>query len=300
LQLPPPDAILGSVNKAFEECNPIKCFQDKNDTKRFKIKQNVKHVQNKVLKTNTKIILETNTKTHSKQNLKAQHLQNKLLTRNSKAFTLAEVLITLVIIGIIAAITVPTIITNAQERERSARVKKVYATLSNAMTRVKAAGGDMDFEVQDSDNDSIKQWFDTYLKPNLITSRICYNSSACWGNERMKYMNGTVKGYGGNIITTILNDGTLLDFDVWGWGGATVSEFGIKKSNDNLYYYLTIFADINGRKEPNTFGKDIFVFVWVPYIGLMPAYKDKTEAQRNADCSKTGTGYGCIYKYLKT
>jgi type II secretory pathway pseudopilin PulG len=297
LQLPPPDAILGSVNKDFEECNPTKCFKNKHNTKHFQskfLKSTKKHVQNKVLKTNTKIILETNIKTHSKQNLKAQHLQNKLLTRNSKAFTLADVLIALVVSGVIAAITVPTIITNAQERERSAKVKKVYATLSNAMTRVKAAGGDMDFDIKDGNDDSIKQWFDTYLKPNLITTNICYNSSSCWGNQTIKYMNGTSFGFGSSYITAVLNDGTLIELDAY-------KDYDERFYSNNKYNtdYIGFLVDINGSKKPNIIGKDIFAFVWFPYTGLTTAFNNTTEEQRNANCSKTGNGWACIYKYLK-
>jgi hypothetical protein len=111
----------------------------------------------------------------------------------------------------------------------------------------------------------------------------------------MKYMSGGTMNFGSNIITAILNDGTLVEFDAWTINSA--AQFGINYPNNSTY--LSIFADINGSKKPNTFGKDIFVFIWIPYIGLMPAYKDRTETQRNADCNKTGSGYGCIYKYLK-
>ena len=66
-----------------------------------------------------------------------------------KAFTLSEVLITLVIIGVISAITVPFLTAEYTENEKIAKVKKTYATLANAMTLVKANGGDTIFEIQD-------------------------------------------------------------------------------------------------------------------------------------------------------
>ena len=50
-----------------------------------------------------------------------------------KAFTLAEVLITLVIIGVIAAVTVPTIIANSNQESRKSQFKKAVSTLNNAL-----------------------------------------------------------------------------------------------------------------------------------------------------------------------
>ena len=48
-------------------------------------------------------------------------------------FTLAEVLITLVVIGIIAAITVPVVMANHKRTETASKLKKFYATMSEAI-----------------------------------------------------------------------------------------------------------------------------------------------------------------------
>lgn len=47
-------------------------------------------------------------------------------------FTLAEVLITLGIIGVVAAMTMPSLIASHKEKETVSKLKKVYSTLSNA------------------------------------------------------------------------------------------------------------------------------------------------------------------------
>src|SRR5574344_2111076 len=49
-----------------------------------------------------------------------------------KGFTLAEVLIVLGIIGVVAALTIPTLINSYQEKATVTRLKKVYSTLSQA------------------------------------------------------------------------------------------------------------------------------------------------------------------------
>ena len=53
------------------------------------------------------------------------------IMKKIKAFTLAEVLITLVVIGIIAAITVPVVMANHKKTETAAKLKKFYSTMSN-------------------------------------------------------------------------------------------------------------------------------------------------------------------------
>ncbi len=64
--------------------------------------------------------------------------------RKIKAFTLSEVLITLVIIGIIAAITVPAVVNNYVEQSTVSRVKKFYSTMSNAINSAIALEGPVD------------------------------------------------------------------------------------------------------------------------------------------------------------
>ena len=56
-------------------------------------------------------------------------------------FTLAEVLITLGIIGIVAALTMPSLIQNSKRQETSARLKKFYSTMSQALIMAELDNG---------------------------------------------------------------------------------------------------------------------------------------------------------------
>lgn len=71
-------------------------------------------------------------------------LMRFIVTRafKSKGFTLAEVLITLGIIGVVAAITIPTLMQNSQDKEKITALKKTYSTLSQAFSMAKAENGD--------------------------------------------------------------------------------------------------------------------------------------------------------------
>ena len=299
MQLPPPDAILGSVNKIFEECNFVKRSQNKHDAKRFKIKQNTKHVQNKVLKTNTKIILETSIKTHSEHNLKAKHLQNNLLTHNSKAFTFAEVLIALVIIGVIAAITVPTLIQKYQDQALKSALKKNYSVLKSALDKYQVENGER-LLANDLGTIRLKPILIKYL--NVMTD--CGNgwndAKACipnWGSGNASEKNSKVyKNYNNtNYIALslfddgqfILNDGSIIMINL-----DTTGKF--------------ISVDVNGyQKKPNRLGKDLFMFQLMNNGELLPmgAKNTKYYSESNDYCSNTSTnslnGAGCTAKVLR-
>ena len=217
------------------------------------------------------------------------------------AFTLAEVLITLVIIGVVAAITVPTLQANYLERERVARVKKTYSILNQAMIRVRATGADMMFEEIDGNSQKIKEWYDEYLGPFLITTKVCYQKAGCWNEGDTKWLNGSTHSYnktgvglGSDIITAVLNDGTLINID--GFSVADMDKlFGIDAEGTAGF---VVYFDINGVKKPNTIGKDIFCAVYSADIGFVPAYAHRKMPQIDSDCSSTGKGTSCIIKYL--
>jgi len=59
------------------------------------------------------------------------------------AFTLAEVLITLGIIGVVAALTMPSLITNYQKKQTVVRLQKAYSALSQAVKLSQAQNGDV-------------------------------------------------------------------------------------------------------------------------------------------------------------
>ena len=85
-----------------------------------------------------------------------------------KAFTLAEVLITLVVVGIIAAITIPIIHQNQQKRELYSQFMKTYSTLNQAMNMAITVGGGVsgyNLESIDGSKEKADEFLNTYIKP---------------------------------------------------------------------------------------------------------------------------------------
>ena len=62
----------------------------------------------------------------------SEHKIQLHLNKKRKAFTLAEVLITLAIIGVVAALTIPSLVQKYKERETITRVKEFYSVFSQA------------------------------------------------------------------------------------------------------------------------------------------------------------------------
>ena len=223
------------------------------------------------------------------------------------SFTLSEVLITLVVIGIVAALTVPAIVANYTEKARISRIKKIYSTLANAMTYVKANGGDYDFEAAANNEDEAERWFNSYIKPYLSLSKICYNDSkGCWSDDNTKALNGKVLFntgiygdglVGSGVITAVLNDGSFINFNIWDKNTAKTSA----KIN-YTDFTIAIHFDIDGENGPNTMGKDVFLVFFIPNRGLVPAYTDASIAEKEKNCSQTETsntaGFSCLLKYL--
>src|SRR5574344_1031699 len=114
----------------------------------------------------------------------------------SLAFTLAEVLIVLAVIGIISALTIPVLIQKAQERENIAKLKKVYSTLSNAFTLAVNSDGTPDnWDLIGSDSSIGAENLTNKIVPYLKVSKYCKTSAGCWYNSIPNYLNGNFDSY---------------------------------------------------------------------------------------------------------
>ena len=130
-------------------------------------------------------------------------------------FTLSETLITLGIIGIVAAITLPTLMTKLSDVRDSAILKEDYSILQQMMKSANYAGA-IENNVKPNNLEDLKQWFETYMLPYIKTSNVCYKEWGCW-NKNVYNSNGEkfeeADQCGYNSISFVLNNGSYICID---------------------------------------------------------------------------------------
>ena len=204
-----------------------------------------------------------------------------------KGFTLAEVLITLLIIGVIASIVIPGLIADTQNAELKTTWKKTFADLNQATKLIMMDNG--------GNLTGISNFTSSY-KTILNSVKYCSSASAegCWNkaNESF-YISGGVAGSPENSPDkSFAYPGLILN------NGIFITSFTIDSTcqyNPPYKYCGWMAIDVNGLKRPNTVGKDIFA-VWLLKDGIKAIGTQNTFVSTD-DCA-TGTGWTCSAKYL--
>ncbi len=178
------------------------------------------------------------------------------ITHNHKGFTLAETLITLVVIGVVAALTIPNIIVQHQKEETVTRLKKVYSSITQSINKAIADHGPVKtWEIEDGQS---KEFVEKYMVPYLNVAKICGYESTGDCKFVSSYMNSPVTAYYGNTYyKLLLADGSAL-FIIVSKRNTVSNNVTIPRSQ------ATVYIDINGHKGPNIQGKDIFCYnYWI-------------------------------------
>ena len=197
-------------------------------------------------------------------------------------------LITLVIIGVIAAATIPTLINNTNKEELRTGLLKSQTVISNALELYYSKNG---IRLLPDELRNNRGRLYSELKKYLSVAKDCgYSGCASVVDGVFPY-----KTFPGNrgINTSYIDDGQLILNDGMG--------VYFENSAGNVY----IIVDVNGiGKKPNKAGHDLFYFQLnddgyiVPMGAEGPDYYSATDEY----CSKTSTGLyngmGCTAKAL--
>lgn len=199
--------------------------------------------------------------------------------KKQKGFTLAEVLITLGIIGVVAALTIPNLIKNYQKEQYVTQVKKVYTTIEQAIKLSEVENGSYNtwqYGTVNQNGTEAVNFANTYLIPYMSVAKNCGTATGCWVHP--KKFDGTNTSYADSSLYSkfILNDGTTIHVATFTTG-------------------VSIHFDINGLKGPNIYGHDILIYSIRPneQLGIAP-YKTFTRAQIIANQGSVGCNKTCV------
>lgn len=229
----------------------------------------------------------------------AEVFSSHFVGRRKSAFTLAEVLITLGIIGIVAAMTLPAVITKYHKKVTITQLKKAYSTLSQVMLM---AFPDRDFsrlEIIDSNTAETEKWFLASIKPYMKITKYCVNSAGCWNagtyllnGSKWSWDRGNI-GLGNDIITFVTSDGYLVSMDIF----SPNTKLGF---DNNGQTYILFFIDVNGARKPNILGRDVYAFAFTPNRGLITPGKDLEDSAVDANCDKSQSGLYCTEQIIRS
>ena len=208
---------------------------------------------------------------------------------NKKAFTLAEVLITLTIMGIVASITIPSMIYDINNQQYKVAWKKNFAEISQLIKRVQIDNPGIDLF-----SANLINTFSPYLNYTKACTAGELGESGCFHFfNNIKCLDGSA--FGGirsgkaSLIPAglfILGNGSLIGMVN---NNFAVNVFFVCNDYPSQSYPINgrdiLLIDVNGFKGPNTIGRDI-------YVGQL----GDRFYPLGTDCDQSGAG--CSGEYL--
>ena len=207
-------------------------------------------------------------------------------------FTLAEVLITLGIIGVIAAMTLPTLIQRQNEKATVAKLKKVYSTLSQAYIFATEKNGPIEdwgfLTTDDSGNNGMSNPLNHELAakkfiPYLKVTQECDGSNT---TGVCAYVDSRV------YYKAFLADGTVLSFRIYDPKCAYNHNVGTSKALTSIcgeiQAELKFKRQVEYNGERKYYGQSLFIFYITKY-GIVPMGTQDDMMSFERGCSANGS-----------
>ncbi len=207
--------------------------------------------------------------------------------KKKSAFTLAETLVTLMVLGIIATLTIPSVQNFANKRANAALAQKALSSISNATKDLQRENGAIRFWNLSSYEDILKMYKSKMTASGTIIS-----------SYPVKYLNGGAYDTTNMFSTSssfINSDGMLFYIQANLTGSCTI---GGTKNDDVRNACIDWGVDVNGAKGPNIIGRDIFGF-YVTSDGAVYG-EGGGPGLSSATCSTASSGWGCSARVIET
>lgn len=224
-------------------------------------------------------------------------MQLKIQKYNFNGFTLAEVLITLGIIGVVAAISIPALMKNTEDKENKTAWKKIYSELNQATKLIaNDSGGRLDGSFGTTLNsDNYRDVYIAYLKNVKLCDK--NQGTSCWSstaNLNTPNVHDWYCNWSGGRSTAIMPSGAILCF---GHTKVDCSDINAGQTTGCGIIYI----DVNGLKAPNTWGKDVYCALTNIDGNFTPCGAPGTYAGNPINlqgCKSTEMGAACSAEYL--
>ncbi|MFR1672505.1 MAG: type II secretion system protein [Candidatus Gastranaerophilaceae bacterium] len=201
------------------------------------------------------------------------------------AFTLSEVLITLTIIGVIAALTISALVNKVNETKNVAALKKIYTVLNQVTMFVVLDKSSPNYWGLDEYSPELAY---SYYKPYFKVVRECSNQTGCW-KYPTKFLSGKVYMRRAQFYQYMftLVDGMNILMNIYP-KEVIASEFGVNVAKDSVVFVV----DVNGDSPPNQIGRDIFAFV-LNGKEIVPSGRDNSY-----NCNRAASGLTCTARII--
>ena len=161
-----------------------------------------------------------------------------------KGFTLAEVLITIGIIGVVATLTIPSLVSNYRKKVYVTQLQRSYNEVSNALMQLMAEENVDSLSESSLGNGGAYNFITNYLRIKKTGSDAFAGNYTGIGGYGSYSYNSLGAGYSDGGTCAVMNTGA----------GICITDF--KKG----YGYGQIVVDTNGKGGPNVYGRDLFAF----------------------------------------
>lgn len=199
------------------------------------------------------------------------------------AFTLAETLIVMGVIGVVAALTLPNLNQSTNNKEKVAKLQKIYSNLLDALGRAEAVYGPANtWFNNDTTSAAETKRFAERLTEFMKLSKDCGTTTNC-SSSNTKALDGSTTNFtcsGTNVYSIIAADGTSICF----------------KNFNKSSHLGSIIIDIDGKNKGNdTLGRDVFFFEYsdeFPNGNNIMSYGWDDDTWYTDDCFISGNACG--------
>ena len=226
-------------------------------------------------------------------------------------FSLAELLIAVAIIGVIAALTIPGVIANYQRKALLTQLQKSYVELQESLLILKTEnyqkglyGSSLNKKSSTSIRNSAGKFLLGYYK---ITQDCETDTQPCFASKyadlsSMTYSDYSCEGYSVNVASgaaICIVPASITEEEVSDDTGATTTK--------EIKNPAVVYIDVNGSKEPNIGGRDMFTFNIYedftidevdPASTDLSSLEEERENLYDENCLTSSIGKGCFAKIL--